>query len=191
MVEEVEFNDAVLQEPLLVVASKVTVRVEVVFVFVAVGKVIAEQVIAGLKGEIVSTAVNLPSVDSEELKTIKPYVELSEKLGKFYYQMNKEKIYLKKGSRLATASWKSASSSAPFLPRMVTWLSVRKRQGLSFPSEVTRSRLQNAQNSVLCSGRTTSTSAPSRQYFFRWCILRVRTCSDRAARLSSTPFRSP
>ena len=57
-----------------------------------VGKVIAEQVIAGLKGEIVSTAVNLPSVDSEELKTIKPYVELSEKLGKFYYQMNKEKI---------------------------------------------------------------------------------------------------
>lgn len=57
-----------------------------------VGKVIAEQVIAGLKGEIVSTAVNLPAVDSEELKTIKPYVDLSEKLGKFYYQMNKEKV---------------------------------------------------------------------------------------------------
>ena len=57
-----------------------------------VGKVIAEQVIAGLKGEIVSTAVNLPVVDSEDLKIIKPFVELSEKLGKFYYQLNKEKV---------------------------------------------------------------------------------------------------
>lgn len=57
-----------------------------------VGRVIAEQVIAGLNGEIVSTAVNLPSINSDELKAIKPYVDLSEKLGKFYYQMNKEKV---------------------------------------------------------------------------------------------------
>ena len=40
-------------------------------------------------------------------------------------------------------------------------------------SDVTRSRLQKAQNSLLCIGRTTSTSEPFKQYFFRWCILRV------------------
>ncbi len=57
-----------------------------------VGKVVAEQVIAGLKGEVVSTAVNLPAINLEELKTIKPFIDLSEKLGKFYFQMEKEKI---------------------------------------------------------------------------------------------------
>lgn len=57
-----------------------------------VGKVIAEQVMAGLRGEIVSTAVNLPVMESEELKVVKPYVDLAEKLGKFYFQMKKEKI---------------------------------------------------------------------------------------------------
>lgn len=57
-----------------------------------VGKVIAEQVMAGLKGEIVTTALNLPSLNKEEMVKVKPYIDLMEKLGKFYYQLEKEKV---------------------------------------------------------------------------------------------------
>jgi D-3-phosphoglycerate dehydrogenase len=57
-----------------------------------VGKVIAEQIIAGLNGDIVTTAVNLPAINKEDMKVIKPYIDLMEKLGKIYYQLEKEKV---------------------------------------------------------------------------------------------------
>ena len=57
-----------------------------------VGLTIAEQVINGIKGEIVPNAVNLPGINRVELKDLKPYIELIEKLGKLYYQLNSEPI---------------------------------------------------------------------------------------------------
>jgi D-3-phosphoglycerate dehydrogenase / 2-oxoglutarate reductase len=53
-----------------------------------VGVTIAEQVIKGIKGEIVPNAVNLPGIATDELKAMRPYIELMEKLGKLYYQLN-------------------------------------------------------------------------------------------------------
>ncbi|MCY6484818.1 phosphoglycerate dehydrogenase [Clostridium aestuarii] len=57
-----------------------------------VGITIAQQVINGLKGEIVPNAVNLPAINRDELQDIKPYIDLMEKLGKIYYQLNKELV---------------------------------------------------------------------------------------------------
>jgi hypothetical protein len=56
-------------------------------------------------------------------------------------------------------------------------LSLRSKQGLILPSEVTRRRVQLAQNSVLSMGRTISISAPSKKYFFLRCISLVCTLS--------------
>ena len=57
-----------------------------------VGITVANQVLSGLKGEIVTNAVNLPALHRDELLLIKPYIELMEKLGKIYYQLNSEPI---------------------------------------------------------------------------------------------------
>ncbi|GAB6150131.1 3-phosphoglycerate dehydrogenase [Clostridium novyi A str. BKT29909] len=57
-----------------------------------VGLTIAQQVINGIKGEIVPNAVNLPGINRLELKDLKPYIELVEKLGKLYYQLNSEPV---------------------------------------------------------------------------------------------------
>lgn len=57
-----------------------------------VGETIAEQVMKALKGEIVPNLVNLPSMLSEELNYLKPYITLAEKMGSFYYQLEKAPI---------------------------------------------------------------------------------------------------
>ncbi len=57
-----------------------------------VGVTIAQQVINGIKGGIVPNAVNLPGINRDELKEIKPYIELMENLGKVYYQLNSEPV---------------------------------------------------------------------------------------------------
>lgn len=54
-----------------------------------VGMTVARQVLNGLKGEIVENAVNLPALHRDELAAIKPYIDLAEKLGKMYYQVEK------------------------------------------------------------------------------------------------------
>ena len=54
-----------------------------------VGMTVARQVLNGLKGEIVENAVNLPALHRDELEAIKPYIDLAEKLGKMYYQVEK------------------------------------------------------------------------------------------------------
>ncbi len=62
-----------------------------------VGMTVANQVLSGLKGEIVPNAVNLPAIHRDELEAIKPYIDLAEKLGKMYYQIqNDAKIELVK-----------------------------------------------------------------------------------------------
>ena len=57
-----------------------------------VGTQVVKQVLNGLRGEIVETAVNLPSMGREEFSVIKPYINLSEKLGKIYYQIKKDAV---------------------------------------------------------------------------------------------------
>lgn len=57
-----------------------------------VGKTIANQVVKGLKGDIVPNAVNLPTIHRDELKVLKPYIELAENLGKIYYQLYNDHI---------------------------------------------------------------------------------------------------
>lgn len=59
-----------------------------------VGIAIAEQIIAGLRGEVVENAVNLPTLNKDELRDVTPYLELMEKLGKLYHQLTKESIKL-------------------------------------------------------------------------------------------------
>ncbi|KAH9605702.1 hypothetical protein KSS87_015505 [Heliosperma pusillum] len=48
---------------------------------------VAEAVIGALNGELASTAVNAPMVPAEVLAELKPYVELSEKLGRLAIQL--------------------------------------------------------------------------------------------------------
>lgn len=51
------------------------------------GTMIAEQVIAALKGEFVSSAVNIPMLPPEELERVKPYMPLAEMLGAIFAQL--------------------------------------------------------------------------------------------------------
>ncbi len=57
-----------------------------------VGVTVAKEVIAGLKGEVVSNAVNMPSMKKNEFKVVKNYMVLGEKLGKLYYQVEKSAV---------------------------------------------------------------------------------------------------
>ena len=57
-----------------------------------VGKAIAEEVLAALRGEIVPNAVNLPTLQPQELGVMKNYLQLGEFLGKIYYQLEKDPI---------------------------------------------------------------------------------------------------
>ncbi len=57
-----------------------------------VGEDIAEQVIKALNGEIVPNVVNLPTMLSEELNYLRPYIDLAEKMGSTYYQLDKSPI---------------------------------------------------------------------------------------------------
>lgn len=57
-----------------------------------VGFQVVKQVLNGLRGEIVETAVNLPSIGREEFGILKPYISLGERLGKMYFQIDKTAI---------------------------------------------------------------------------------------------------
>ncbi|MDN5351254.1 MAG: D-3-phosphoglycerate dehydrogenase / 2-oxoglutarate reductase [Clostridiales bacterium] len=57
-----------------------------------VGETVAEEVYEALKGRLVSNAVNLPTLNAQELDQLMPYLELSEKLGKIYYQIRKTPV---------------------------------------------------------------------------------------------------
>lgn len=56
-----------------------------------VGIMVAQQVSAALQGEIVS-AVNLPSLRVKDVNEIRPYIELAEKMGKIYFQVEKNPV---------------------------------------------------------------------------------------------------
>ncbi len=54
------------------------------------GIMIAEQIIAGLKGDVVTNAVNVPTVPPEVLEILKPYLLLAEILGKLYFRLSEK-----------------------------------------------------------------------------------------------------
>lgn len=57
-----------------------------------VGVTVAKQVAAALEGQMVSNAVNLPSLGLTDLNDMKPYLELVEKLGRLYFQLDRHPI---------------------------------------------------------------------------------------------------
>jgi D-3-phosphoglycerate dehydrogenase len=52
------------------------------------GLMIADQIIAGLTGGFVSTAVNIPAVPAEVLEAVKPYISLAEVMGKLFSRLS-------------------------------------------------------------------------------------------------------
>ncbi|MGI5839429.1 MAG: phosphoglycerate dehydrogenase [bacterium] len=57
-----------------------------------VGISVAQSVLGVLRGELVAGAVNLPSLPTQELSSLRPYVDLAEKLGKLYYQLHSDLV---------------------------------------------------------------------------------------------------
>jgi D-3-phosphoglycerate dehydrogenase len=57
-----------------------------------VGRTIAQEVVSALRGEMVPNAVNLPTVHTQQLETVKAYLRLGETLGKLYYQLEKDAV---------------------------------------------------------------------------------------------------
>lgn len=57
-----------------------------------VGIAVAQEVISALHGEMVPNAVNLPTIQGENLDALKSYLALGETLGKMYYQLEKEAV---------------------------------------------------------------------------------------------------
>ncbi len=57
-----------------------------------VSKDVAEQIVAVLNGEPAKAAVNIPSMKPEVLRQVKPYLNLSQKIGKFISQISSEPI---------------------------------------------------------------------------------------------------
>ncbi|HZJ85314.1 MAG TPA: phosphoglycerate dehydrogenase [Syntrophomonadaceae bacterium] len=57
-----------------------------------VGENIAEQVIKALRGEIVPNVVNLPTMLTGELNYLRPYINLAEKMGSIYHQLEKSPV---------------------------------------------------------------------------------------------------
>lgn len=53
-----------------------------------VGISVAQSVLGVLRGELVPGAVNLPSLPTQELQVLRPYIDLAEKLGKLYFQLH-------------------------------------------------------------------------------------------------------
>jgi D-3-phosphoglycerate dehydrogenase len=56
------------------------------------GTMIADQVIAGLKGEFVSNAVNIPLIPADTMEAVKPFLPLAEKLGKLFNRLTGDGI---------------------------------------------------------------------------------------------------
>lgn len=57
-----------------------------------VGVSIAHEVLSALRGEVVPNAVNMPTLQRQELEQVKQSLKLGEILGKCYYQLNKEPV---------------------------------------------------------------------------------------------------
>ncbi len=88
--KEPPFESPFLDLPNVIVTPHLGASTEEAQVNVAVD--IAKQVVDALEGRMVRNAVNMPSVDPEILKEIKPYLDLAEKLGKLAVQFAEGRI---------------------------------------------------------------------------------------------------
>ncbi len=84
--KEPPFDNPLLDLPNVIVTPHLGASTEEAQVNVAVD--IAKQVVDALDGRVVRNAINMPSVDPEMLKEIKPYLDLAEKLGKLAGQFS-------------------------------------------------------------------------------------------------------
>ncbi len=57
-----------------------------------VGSEVVNEVISGLRGEIVKNAVNIPSVSEQTYAKLKVFIALAEKMGKLYGQIRRESV---------------------------------------------------------------------------------------------------
>ncbi|NLT36233.1 MAG: phosphoglycerate dehydrogenase [Gaiellales bacterium] len=57
-----------------------------------VGSEVVGEVIAGLRGEIVKNAVNIPSVSEQSYAKLRLFISLAEKMGKLYGQIRRESV---------------------------------------------------------------------------------------------------
>lgn len=57
-----------------------------------VGSEVVTEVIAGLRGEIVKNAVNIPSVSEQTYAKLKVFISLAEKMGRLYGQIRRESV---------------------------------------------------------------------------------------------------
>ncbi len=56
------------------------------------GTIIAEQVLAALKGEFVSNAVNIPMIPAEQMEAVRPFLPLAETLGKLFSSLQTDQL---------------------------------------------------------------------------------------------------
>jgi D-3-phosphoglycerate dehydrogenase len=57
-----------------------------------VGEAVALEVFEALQGKLVANAVNLPSLKSQELEALHPYLKLAEYIGKLYHQIRRDAV---------------------------------------------------------------------------------------------------
>ncbi len=58
----------------------------------ALGLSIARQVLSAMKGEMVTHAVNLPTLPGRELEALRPHMQVAEQMGKLYFQLSPGRI---------------------------------------------------------------------------------------------------
>ncbi len=88
--EEPPFGNPLLGLPQVIVTPHLGASTEEAQVNVAV--VVAGQIVEALRGRTIHNAVNIPSVDAELWKQLKPYYQLCEKLGAFISQLAPGKL---------------------------------------------------------------------------------------------------
>ena len=80
-----------------------------------VGQEVVAEVIAGLRGEIVKNAVNIPTLSEESFVKLQAFIHLAEQMGILYRQIRRQ----------ASSGWRSSSrarrSTSPRTPRSSLW----------------------------------------------------------------------
>lgn len=88
--EKQDYKNILLDAPNLIITPHIGASTEEAQDNVGIS--VAMEVVDALKGDVVENAVNLPSLQKDELKQLKPYMLLAEKMGKIYYQLTKAPV---------------------------------------------------------------------------------------------------
>lgn len=93
--EEPPFNSPVISLPQILITPHLGASTEEAQLNVAIQ--IAEQMVEAFNGKMIRNAVNIPTLEPEVLKKLKPHIDLAEKIGKFISQINDghiEEVYV-------------------------------------------------------------------------------------------------